>query len=90
MVAVNYTTVRNNMKDLFDKVSDDYETVIITRKNDKNVVLISLEQYNTLIENDFIYTNKKYYNRLLDSKRQLEQGKSVSKTMEELEELTNE
>ena len=90
MIAVNYTAVRNNMKDLFDKVSDDCETVIITRKDDKNVVLISLEQYNTLMENDFIYGNKKYYNRLLESKRQLEQGKSISKSMEELEELTNE
>ena len=73
MLAINYTTMRNNLKDVLDKVSDDSETVIITRKEEKNVVLMSLEQYNNLIENDFILGNKKYYNRLLESKRQIDQ-----------------
>jgi antitoxin YefM len=89
MLAVNYTTMRNNLKNVLDRVSDDCETVIITRKEEKNVVMMSLDQYNNLVENDFIFNNKKYYNRLLESKRQIEQGKIVSKTTEELEALIN-
>ena len=50
MLAVNYSTIRNNLKDYCDKVTDDYETVIITRKDEKNVVLIRLEEYNALIK----------------------------------------
>ncbi len=48
MLAVNYSTIRNNFKDYCDKASDLYETIIVTRKDEKNVVLISLEKYNQL------------------------------------------
>ena len=48
MLAVNYSTIRENLKAYCDKVTDDSETVIITRKNEKNVVLISLEEWNNL------------------------------------------
>lgn len=48
MLAVNYSTIRNNLKDYCDKASDFHETVIVTRKNEKNVVLMSLEKYNQL------------------------------------------
>lgn len=32
MLAVNYTNLRENMKNYMDKVTDDYETMIVTRK----------------------------------------------------------
>ena len=48
MLAVNYSTIRNNLKDYCDKASDLHETVIVTRKNEKNIVLMSLERYNQL------------------------------------------
>ena len=37
MLAVNYTNLRDNMKRYMDQVTDDYETMIVTRKNNKNV-----------------------------------------------------
>ena len=46
MQAVNYTTARNNLKALIDEVCDKHEEVIITTKNDKSVVMISLDEYN--------------------------------------------
>ena len=48
MVATNYTAVRNNLKDYCDLATDSGETVIITRKANKNVVLLSLERYNLM------------------------------------------
>lgn len=35
MLAVNYSTIRNNLKDYCDKATDECETVIVTRKNEK-------------------------------------------------------
>ena len=35
MLAVNYTNLRDNMKHYMDQVTDDYETMIVTRKNNK-------------------------------------------------------
>ena len=90
MLAVNYSTIRNNFKDYCDKVTDDYETVIVTRKNEKNVVLISLEEYNNMMENLYIMSNRKNYERLIESRHQIEKGAVVNKTTAQLEEMENE
>ncbi|MCF2642210.1 MAG: type II toxin-antitoxin system Phd/YefM family antitoxin [Lachnospiraceae bacterium] len=74
MLAVNYTNLRDNMKNYMDKVTDDYETVIVTRKDNKNVVMISEEAYNNLMENVYVMGNKTNYDWLMESKSQLERG----------------
>ena len=83
MLAVNYTNLRDNMKSYMDKVTDDYETVIVTRKDNKNVVMISEEAYNNLMENVHVMGNKSNYDWLMESKAQLEKGNfSVHKLTE--------
>ena len=72
---MNYTNLRDNMKSYMDKVTDDYETMIITRKDNKNVVMISEEAYNNLMENVYVMGNKANYDWLMESKAQLESGK---------------
>lgn len=75
MLAVNYTNFRDNMKSYLDKVTDDYETMIIPRKDNKNVVVLSEESYNNLMENVYIMGNKANFDWLMESKEQLERGK---------------
>lgn len=72
MLAVNYSTIRENLKSYCDKVSDDAETVIITRKNEKNVVLISLDEWNQLQK---AMKNAEYLAMLDRSMEQLYSGK---------------
>ena len=74
MLAVNYTNLRDNMKHYMDQVTDDYETMIVTRKNNKNVVILSEETYNNLMENVYVMGNKAHYDWLMESKAQLENG----------------
>lgn len=74
MLAVNYTNLRDNMKTYMDKVTDDYETMIVTRKDNKNVVMLSEESYNNLMENVYVMGNKANYDWLMESKAQLERG----------------
>ena len=81
--AINYTNLRDNMKTYMDKVTDDYETMIITRKDNKNIVMLSEESYNNLIENNYVMGNKANYDWLMESKAQLENGKtSMHKLLE--------
>ena len=87
MLAVNYSTIRSNLKDYCDKATDENETVIVTRKDEKNVVLISLEQYNEFVRN---MKNTEYLNKIDRALKQIEEGKVVVKTIEELEAMTNE
>ncbi len=83
MLAVNDTNLRDNMKTYMDKVTDDYETMIVTRKDNKNVVMLSEETYNNLMENVYVMGNKANYDWLMESKAQLENGNfSVKKLAE--------
>ena len=49
MIAMNYSTLRNHMKYAFDACCDDMETLIVTRKDNRNVVVLSEESYNNLM-----------------------------------------
>lgn len=87
MLAVNYSTIRNNLKEYCDKATDQFETVIVTRKEEKNVVILSLEKYNELVK---AARNAEYLDVIDKSMEQITQGKVVVKTMEELEDMANE
>ena len=72
MLAVNYSTIRNKLKDYCDQATDNHETVIVTRKGEKNVVLMSLEQYNAIMK---ATRNAEYLAKIDMSNEQLENGK---------------
>ena len=71
MLAVNYSTIRNKLKDYCDKVTEEFETVIVTRKNEKNVVIISLEEYNAIMK---AAKNAAYLDMIDRSMEQLAKG----------------
>ena len=71
MLAVNYSTLRNNLKDYCDEASDNNQTVIITRKNEKNIVIMSLDNYNQLMKN---IRNAEYLAKLDRSMDQIKKG----------------
>lgn len=87
MLAVNYSTIRSKLKDYCDKATDENETIIVTRKDEKNVVLISLEKYNEFIRN---IKNTEYLRKIDKAIKQVDEKKVVVKTIEELEAMTDE
>ena len=74
MIAVNYTNLRDNLKSYCDKVNDDFETVVVTRKNNRNVVILSEESYNNMLENIYVRSSNTNYERLINAKKQIESG----------------
>ena len=53
MEVVNYTNLKNNLKDYLNMVSKNYKKVIITRnKNETPIVMISLDEYNENFANN--------------------------------------
>lgn len=80
METVNYTDFRSNLKYWFDKVVNDVSDIIIKRKNGEDLVLISLNEYNSLKETTYLLSGE---NRdvLLNSIKELEEGKGVQKNL---------
>ena len=72
MLAINYTTLRTNLKSYFDKAVDNDEDIIITRKNERNVVLLSLDKYNEFLK---AMRNLEYMTKIRDGIAELEAGK---------------
>ena len=72
MLAVNYSTIRNNLRGYCDQVTDNNETVIVTRKKEKNVVIISLENYNRIMK---AARNAEYLDMIDRGIEQLKSGK---------------
>ena len=80
METVNYTDFRSNLKHWFDKVINDVSDIVIKRKSGKALVLISLDEYNSLKETTYLLTGKNR-NILLNSIKELESGKGVQKDL---------
>ena len=55
------------------------------RKNNKNVVILSEESYNNMLENMYVMGEKCNYDRLLESKEQLENGMTAKHDLIEVE-----
>ena len=51
MLAINYSTLKNNLKDYCEEASDNNQTIIVTRKKSKNIVIMSFDNYNQLMKN---------------------------------------
>ena len=87
MIAVNYSTIREKLKAYCDRVTDENETVIVTRKDEKNVVIISLEEWNFLQK---MARNAEYLAKLDRGIAEAKAGNVITKTIEELEAMEDE
>ena len=85
MTATLATDFKINLKHYIDLATSG-EQVIITRPKNQNVVLVSEKEYSELKR---IQENSEYLFKLKQSFSQAEEGKVVTRTMDELEALLN-
>lgn len=74
MDAVAYSTIRKDFVSVMEKVCDDHNPVIITRKNLKPVVMMSLEDYNGIEETMYLLRSPANAARLRASIAEFESG----------------
>lgn len=58
MKAVNYSELRQNLKANLDVVADDSEMLIVHRPKGKSVVVMSLDEYNSMKETSHLLSSK--------------------------------
>ncbi len=83
MKALSYTALRNTLAKTMEKVCEDHEPIVITRKSEGAVVMLSLEDYESLEETTYLLRSPKNVKRLFESISQLEEGKGVEKDLDE-------
>jgi antitoxin YefM len=75
MGTISYTEAREQLARTMDRVCDDREPVIITRQKQRSVVMLSLEDYESLAETAYLLKSRANARRLLSATQQLEAGK---------------
>ena len=85
MNAVTYTDLRQNLNTYMDKVIDDNDSIIITRENRENVVLISFDEYSSLLETNYLLSSEANAEHLNKSITQHRSGNIKTKELYEVE-----
>ncbi len=79
MKSKTYTEARERLSDIIEKVCEDHDPLIITKRRDKAVVMMSLEDYESLKETAYLLRSPRNARRLLESIKELEEGKGTQK-----------
>jgi len=81
--AISYTAVRANLSKTMERVCADHAPVIITRKSEAPVVMISLEDYQAMEETAYLLRSPANARRLLESMSELEGGHGTERDLVE-------
>lgn len=81
MKAITYTEARETLAETIRRVCQDHDPIIITRKRDDSVVMIALDDYESLTETAYLLRSPRNTRRLLDSIKELEEGKGMEKDL---------
>ena len=81
MRAANFTEFRTNLKEFLDDVEKNNETLIIKRGTGHGAVLLSLSEFNSIIETMHLLSSKANSDRLYESISQMKTGKTFQKEL---------
>lgn len=76
MDVLSYSSLRNNLASVLDKVNDDHVSILSTRQNGKPAVIMSLDDFNSYEETAYLMSSPKNAERLSQSIAEVEVGKS--------------
>ena len=81
MDAISYTAARANLAKTMEKVCNDHAPVIITRKREAAVVMISLEDFQAMEETAYLLRSPANARHLLEAIAELEAGKGTEREL---------
>jgi antitoxin YefM len=74
---MNYTESRKRYAEILDSVTEDRDPVIITRSGHESVVMVSLDDYESLRETAYLMRSPANARRILDAMEELDAGAGV-------------
>jgi antitoxin YefM len=81
MITTTISDFRKDIKRYLDDVSDNFETLIINRGKDNGVVVISLNEYNSMCATQHELSSKTNERRLDTAIENAKKGKTISKDL---------
>ncbi|MDO6712973.1 MULTISPECIES: type II toxin-antitoxin system Phd/YefM family antitoxin [Aliiglaciecola] len=78
---MSYTAARANLAKTMEKVCDDHAPVIITRKSESPVVMMSLDDYESMQETTYLLRSPANTRALIESIVELEAGNGTPREL---------
>ena len=88
--AISYSEARKNLASLMDSVCNDSDVVVITRRKARPVVLMSLDEYNSIQETAYLLRSPANAERLLESIADMHNGNVVKYALVDAPEKSDE
>ena len=83
MITTTISDFRKDIKTYLDRVIENFETLIINRGKDKGVVIMSLDEFNSLSATYHELSSKTNEKRLDSAIEKLKKGSSFQKDLDE-------
>ena len=84
MKTLTYTAARENLAQTMRQVCEDHDAVVITRRRDQAVVMMSLEDYESLAETAYLLRSPRNAQRLREAVDQLRSGEGLERELPDL------
>lgn len=81
MDAISYTKARANLAKTMDRVCEDHDPIIITRNSEQAVVMMSLDDYQSLEETAYLLRSPENAKRLSEAIAELESGNGTERDL---------
>ena len=81
--VVNYSDLRKNLKGYLDAVYQDRQPLVVTRRNNEHVVMISIDEYHSLAETEYLLSEEANARHLRDSLRAARNGGAQPRELSE-------
>jgi antitoxin YefM len=75
MQAITYSEARHDLKNVMDDACSNHEPILITRRKGESVVLVSLEDYESIMESEYLLSSPANASRLMQSLKEARSGK---------------
>jgi antitoxin YefM len=82
MVETSYTSLRQNLASLMDRVINDREVVIIRRKGDKKIAMIPADELSGLLETAHLLRSPRNAERLLQALKRANSSKGRPQSLD--------
>ena len=84
MRTANYSELRNKLKHYLDGVINDSEPLLVHRPGNESVVVMSLDEYNSINETEYIMKSPAMMDAIRKGAEEIKEGKGTAVNIDEL------
>ena len=88
MLVTNVSEFRKNLKHYIDSITDNDDTLIVNANN-KTVVVISLEDYNSIEEAEYLLSTPANKKMMYKALKEIKSAETTSKSLDDLRKMAN-